>query len=159
MKSQGLVGAVAVCSTFICEKVVIRREIESGIIRITPYIVAKIVADVPIQTFFPIVFNGYADLPFKAQETFVFLARICFWMMGLHDDWARFALSCIVALMVCNAAISVGYLGSATAPNVSFDPTIVARFNSFLLFPSDRSGIDNRSNLGPACTSFRRICS
>lgn len=98
LTNQGLVGAAGVCSTFPTEKVVISRERESGFVDTRAYILAKMLADIPIQCIFPILFNVITML-----------------MMNLCNGWESMVLSCVVALAVCNSAITVGYLGSAAA--------------------------------------------
>lgn len=100
LTNQGMIGAVGVCATFPSEKPVIYREAEGGIISMSPYIIAKMLADTPIQIVFPILFNA-----------------VTFSMMNLVPNLPKFALGCLITLLVANAAISVGYLGSATAPN------------------------------------------
>lgn len=99
--NQGLVAAIGVCSTFTEEKVVAHREIEAGVIRVSSYILAKITADLPVQTILPAVFTA-----------------ICYWGMGLGND-SSFTLygMLLVTVLVSWSAISVGYLGSACAHN------------------------------------------
>lgn len=52
-----MAGAFSVINTFIFEKPVIRREYESGLISPTAYITAKMLADIPVQIVFPIIFS------------------------------------------------------------------------------------------------------
>lgn len=67
--------------------------------------------------------RGLSIVHSKAVCVLQTFCRITILMMNLCSGWRCLLLTCVVALAVCNSAITVGYLGSAAAPSVRYRAT------------------------------------
>eukprot|EP01138_Halocafeteria_seosinensis_P009589 gb/GECG01009799.1/.p1 GENE.gb/GECG01009799.1/~~gb/GECG01009799.1/.p1 ORF type:complete len:671 (+),score=86.86 gb/GECG01009799.1/:1-2013(+) len=102
MINQAMLGLFGVLQTFPLEKPIFLREHSASSYSVLSYYIAKMVADVPFQVAFPFLFSC-----------------ITFWMMELGNEFATFAAFTGIVVLTTNAAMSLGYLISASVPNVS----------------------------------------
>lgn len=61
-----MAGAFTVSHVFVAEKPVIEREYSTGFLSPSAHMVAKMLADVMVQLFFPVLFVTYDKKPFYA---------------------------------------------------------------------------------------------
>lgn len=91
-----------VVNTFVAEFPVFMREHHNGMYATGLYYITKILAEVPIYIIIPIIFNS-----------------IGYWMIGLYKAAAQFLISTGALLLVCNCAVSYGYLLSCLSSNLN----------------------------------------
>jgi ABC-type multidrug transport system permease subunit len=115
--NQCMMGIFGVLQTFPQEKFVVKREVESGLYRPSTYFIAKVLADLPFQVFFPALF-----------------VTMTFWMVGLGSAW-QFVQFLLCVVLASNAAMGMAYLISAMAPSIgialAMGPLLVMPFMIF----------------------------
>jgi len=112
--NQCFSGMLGVLQVFPLEKPIFYREYQSGTYRVDAYFLARTLCEIPIQFTFPIIFG-----------------TISWWLIGFNDRADRFFLFLFLLVTAGNAAISLGYIVSAVAPNV----TAAMAIGTVMLFP------------------------
>eukprot|EP01066_Platyproteum_vivax_P018496 Platyproteum_vivax@DN7556_c0_g1_i3.p1 len=116
--NQCMPAIFGILQTFPVEKPIAQREVESANYSITPYYLARVIADLPFQILFPTIFYVVA-----------------YWMIGLHNAARPFLLSWVILLLSTNAAGSIGYLISCAAKTVGVALAVAPMvFVPFILF-------------------------
>ncbi|XP_041366799.1 protein white-like [Gigantopelta aegis] len=116
--NQSFTSLFAVLNTFPIEIAVFLREYGSGLYRVDVYYIAKVLAEFPSFTIFPILFSC-----------------IIYWMVGLYNSVTAFLMYTGVLILVANTAGGFGYLVSSLARSVnvalSVAPPIMIPFMLF----------------------------
>eukprot|EP00918_Siedleckia_nematoides_P016305 GHVU01035050.1.p1 GENE.GHVU01035050.1~~GHVU01035050.1.p1 ORF type:complete len:161 (-),score=14.66 GHVU01035050.1:257-739(-) len=107
MINQGMLGMLAVITTFIVEKQIIIREYEAGLYSSVSYYMSKTFVDLPYQLLNPIIFTS-----------------IFWYMAGINDDPKAFFTAMGFVLLVTLGACSVGYAIGAISSSVTTDEFI-----------------------------------
>lgn len=96
--NQTLVSGFGVANSFPKEKPIILSEVQGGVTRCSAYAISKMMADIPYQIVFPILFN-----------------TITYFLIGFHDHFGRFLLATLSLLLTAICGASLGYIGSAAS--------------------------------------------
>lgn len=103
LQAQMSFGSVfPVVNTFIAEFPVFMREHHNGMYQTGLYYLSKILAEMPIYIITPIIFSS-----------------ITYWMIGLYRDPVTFLVATATLLLVCNCAVSYGYMLSCMSSNLN----------------------------------------
>jgi ATP-binding cassette, subfamily G (WHITE), eye pigment precursor transporter len=115
LQAQLSFGSVfPVVNTFIAEFPVFIREHHNGMYQTGLYYISKILAEMPIYIITPIIFSS-----------------IAYWMIGLYGDPITFLIATGTLLLVCNCAVSYGYMMSCISSNLN----VVLALAPMLLVP------------------------
>lgn len=125
-----------------------------GLYGLATYFWAKIVSDMMLQFYLPIIYSWYdfsstlkqlrSEMPpFLFKQLFFFFVclcclSICWYLMGLNDEFWRFlAGTCFIFLMSLSVA-SIGYIVASFSPHVNDDNQ---SFNTSLIYQKSVSFI------------------
>jgi len=101
MMNQSMSGVFGVLQTFPNEIPLLTREYKNRMYSVGVYFLSRCISELPNQIFFPFVFT-----------------TICYWMVGLNPDPARFFMFAFLIILTSNTAYSMGYFISAVSPSV-----------------------------------------
>lgn len=120
--NQGMLGLLGVIQTFPLEIPVVQRECAAGRYHIGAYIFGRMFAELPFQTFFPVVF-----------------ASIMWFFVGFRNvsdnpevGWGRFWLGMLAIILTANAAVSSGFAITAATP--SGDAAMAVAVGALIVF-------------------------
>lgn len=100
--NQGFSGLFGVLQAFPIELPVFLREYSSGAYRVDTYYLSKILAELPFQILFPIIFSA-----------------IVYPMLGLWVSFDKFLVFCLAIILCAQAAMGLGYMVSTAAGSVN----------------------------------------
>lgn len=98
--NQSFGNMFAVLSTFSEEKIVVERERASKSYRLSSFYIGKLAAELPMNLVGPVIFGSAV-----------------YWLVGLNDDPGRFFAFLLILIETGFAAIGLGMVVAAAAPN------------------------------------------
>lgn len=97
-----MVNVFAVANTFPIELPIFLREYGIGLYRVDVYFFCKMVAELPLFVFIPVLFTA-----------------VVYFMVGLYESVDAFFICCGVLILVANISVSFGYVISTAANSVN----------------------------------------
>jgi ATP-binding cassette, subfamily G (WHITE), eye pigment precursor transporter len=108
----------AVLSVFHKEKRIVDRERRSKMYRISSYYIGKSLAEIPLAVIFPVIFG-----------------TVCYWLIGLNPDPARFFTFLLILILLSLVSQSFGIAISAACPSYdiafAISPMVITLFTLF----------------------------
>ncbi|KAK9881150.1 hypothetical protein WA026_014500 [Henosepilachna vigintioctopunctata] len=101
LNSTAFQSIFAVINSFCSELQLFMKEHKDGMYRTDVYYLSKIICDLPLSLFFPVLYTS-----------------ICYYLVGLNPLFVRFLTTAFIAMMLAQASTGISYVVSAISPDV-----------------------------------------